>query len=106
MKEHDVEQEKSVRELKYKTEENWVNEYMKSGCEWEEGKKNKGGAEIDRTSFHARINEVLKKYKDANFGRHSKKGDTGSTFRGFLRARTGKKNQLKEESIRNLKQWV
>ncbi len=60
--------------------------------------------ELVRKSFHARINEVLKKYKDANFGRHSKKGDTGSTFRGFLRARTGKKNQLKEESIRNLKQ--
>lgn len=62
-----------------------------SNCELDDESKRTIFDELVRKSFHARINEVLKKYKDANFGRHSKKGDTGSTFRGFLRARTGKK---------------
>ena len=66
-----------------------------SNCELDDESKRTIFDELVRKSFHARINEVLKKYKDANFGRHSKKGDTGSTFRGFLRARTGKKKSTK-----------
>ena len=46
--------------------------------------------ELVRKVFHARVNEVIKKYKEQHFGRHSKKGDGGTTFRGFLRARTKK----------------
>ena len=51
--------------------------------------------ELVRKVFHARINETIKKYKEVHFGRHSKKGDGGTTFRGFLRART-KKNPKKK----------
>ena len=51
--------------------------------------------ELVRKVFHARINETIKKYKEVHFGRHSKKGDEGTTFRGFLRART-KKNPKKK----------
>ena len=46
--------------------------------------------ELVRKVFHARVNEIIKKYRDKHFGRHSKKGDGGTTFRGFLRARTKK----------------
>ena len=46
--------------------------------------------ELIRKVFHARTYEVIKKYMDKHFGRHSKKGDGGTTFRGFLRARTKK----------------
>uniref|UniRef100_A0A7S2JZ22 Uncharacterized protein n=1 Tax=Leptocylindrus danicus TaxID=163516 RepID=A0A7S2JZ22_9STRA len=38
--------------------------------------------ELVRKVFHARVNEVIKKYRDQHFGRHSKKGDGGTTFRG------------------------
>jgi len=37
--------------------------------------------ELIRKVFHARINEVFTKYRDEHFGRHSKKGDGGTTFR-------------------------
>ena len=39
--------------------------------------------ELVRKVFHARINETIKKYKEAHFGRHSKKGDRGTTFGGL-----------------------
>ena len=51
--------------------------------------------ELVRKVFHARVNEVIKKYRDQHFGRHSKKGDGGTTFRGFLRARTKKATEKK-----------
>ena len=51
--------------------------------------------ELIRKVFHARINEVITKYRDEHFGRHSKKGDGGTTFRGFLRARTRKAAEKK-----------
>ena len=54
--------------------------------------------ELVRKVFHARINETIKKYKEVHFGRHSKKGDGGTTFRVFLRART-KKIQKRNEKI-------
>ena len=46
--------------------------------------------ELVRKVFHARISETIKKYKEVHFGRNSKKGYGGTTFRGFLRARTKK----------------
>ena len=59
--------------------------------------------ELIRKVFHARTNEVIKKYRDEHFGRHSKKGGGGTTFRGFLRARTKKSSREEMSFLEDMK---
>ena len=51
-------------------------------------------------AFHARVNDIITKYRDQHFGRNFKKGDGGTTFRGFLRARTKKAADKSETLMR------
>ena len=52
--------------------------------------------ELVRKVFHARVNEIIKKYRDKHFGKHSKKGDGGTTFRVFY-VREQRRRQKKSE---------
>lgn len=54
--------------------------------------------ELIRKTFHARINEVMKRFRESNFGRHSSKGDAGTSFRGYLRVRIQRKRRLKSNA--------
>ena len=51
--------------------------------------------ELIRKTFHVRINEVMKRFRESNFGRHSSKGDAGTSFKGYLRVCTEKKKAKK-----------
>ena len=54
--------------------------------------------ELIQQVFHARTNEVIKKYMDKHFGRHSKKGERRHHVQGIFTC-TDKKSSTEEMSF-------